>query len=46
MGRFYGAYISHFYCRAVFGGGETVVCGGIIIKLVDAYLFAIHMGLL
>ena len=46
MGRFYGAYISHFYCRAVFGGGEIVVCGGVIIKLIYADVFSIHMGLL
>ena len=46
MGRFYGAYISHFYCRAVFGVGEIVVCWGVIIKLIDADVFSIHMGLL
>ena len=42
----YGASIRHFKCRAVFAGVDTVVCGGVIINIIDANVFTIHMGLL
>ena len=40
----YGASIRHFKCRAVFAGFDTVVCGGVIINIIDANVFTIHMG--
>ena len=51
MGCLYGPSIIQFYCRAVFGGGDSVLClcvcvGGVFINFIDTDMFAIHMVLL